>query len=48
MAENGEKLNNLPKATTSCALDKVLCLFLMDQENITNLKMQLFNNCRDQ
>lgn len=34
MAENRAKLNNLPKATTSCALDKVFCLFLMGKENI--------------
>lgn len=39
MAENQAKLNNLPKATTSCAFDKGLCLFLMDKENITHLKM---------
>lgn len=37
MAENQAKLNNLPKATTSCALDKGLCL-LMDKENIAILK----------
>lgn len=38
MAENQAKLNNLPKATTSCAWTKDF-VFLMDKENITNLKM---------